>query len=73
MTYDWGWVGGPPFPIAPINEVKKVLDYMALRFNTILFINRPFSDIKTVLGLNMRFGLKMPAWLVLNDIFHARR
>lgn len=27
MTYDWGWVGGPPFPIAPINEVKKVLDY----------------------------------------------
>lgn len=27
MTYDWGWIGGPPFPIAPINEVKKVLDY----------------------------------------------
>ncbi|GIM29982.1 germination protein [Clostridium polyendosporum] len=27
MTYDWGWVGGPPFPIAPINEVKKVIDY----------------------------------------------
>lgn len=27
MTYDWGWIGGPPFPIAPINEVRKVLNY----------------------------------------------
>lgn len=27
MTYDWGWSGGPPFPVAPINEVKKVVDY----------------------------------------------
>lgn len=27
MTYDWGWAGGPPYPIAPITEVSKVLDY----------------------------------------------
>lgn len=27
MTYDWGWIGGAPYPIAPINEVRKVLNY----------------------------------------------
>jgi len=27
MTYEWGWAGGPPMGIAPINEVRKVLDY----------------------------------------------
>lgn len=27
MTYEWGWAGGPPLPIAPLPEVKKVLDY----------------------------------------------
>ncbi|MGC4376776.1 LysM peptidoglycan-binding domain-containing protein [Fictibacillus sp. Mic-4] len=27
MTYDWGWFGGRAMPIAPLNEVKKVLDY----------------------------------------------
>lgn len=27
MTYEWGWAGGPPWAIAPINEVRKVLDY----------------------------------------------
>lgn len=27
MTYDWGWAGGPPLPIAPINNVRQVLDY----------------------------------------------
>jgi spore germination protein len=27
MTYEWGWSGGPPWAIAPINEVRKVLDY----------------------------------------------
>jgi spore germination protein len=27
MTYEWGWSGGPPLPVAPINEVKRVLDY----------------------------------------------
>jgi spore germination protein len=27
MTYEWGYSGGPPLPVSPINEVKKVLDY----------------------------------------------
>ncbi|MFK2826759.1 LysM peptidoglycan-binding domain-containing protein [Bacillus sp. B190/17] len=27
MTYEWGWAGGPPWAIAPINQVKRVLDY----------------------------------------------
>lgn len=27
MSYEWGWAGGPPWAIAPINKVKDVLDY----------------------------------------------
>lgn len=27
MTYEWGWSGGPPWAIAPLTEVRKVLDY----------------------------------------------
>jgi spore germination protein len=27
MTYEWGWAGGRPLAIAPLNEVKRVLDY----------------------------------------------
>lgn len=27
MTYEWGWSGGPPLPVAPINQVRKVLNY----------------------------------------------
>jgi spore germination protein len=27
MTYEWGWSGGPPLPVAPINSVRRVLDY----------------------------------------------
>lgn len=27
MTYDWGCIACPPLAIAPINEVRKVLDY----------------------------------------------
>lgn len=27
MTYEWGWVGGPPMAVAPINQVRAVLDY----------------------------------------------
>lgn len=27
MTYEWGWAGGPPLAIAPINEVQRVLNY----------------------------------------------
>jgi len=29
MTYEWGWVGGPPGPVAPINLVRRVLAYAA--------------------------------------------
>ncbi|MED3562082.1 LysM peptidoglycan-binding domain-containing protein [Bacillus xiapuensis] len=27
MTYEWGWIGGSPWAVAPISEVRKVLDY----------------------------------------------
>lgn len=27
MTYEWGYTYGPPRAVAPLNEVKKVLDY----------------------------------------------
>lgn len=27
MTYEWGYTYGPPMAVAPINEVRKVLDY----------------------------------------------
>jgi spore germination protein len=27
MTYEWGWSGGRPWAIAPLSEVRKVLDY----------------------------------------------
>ncbi|PWI58909.1 glycosyl hydrolase family 18 protein [Sulfoacidibacillus thermotolerans] len=27
MTYEWGWVGGPPMAVAPLNQVQTVLDY----------------------------------------------
>ncbi len=27
MTYEWGWIGGPPMAIAPITQVRRVLDY----------------------------------------------
>lgn len=27
MTYEWGWRGGYPRAISPINEIEKVLDY----------------------------------------------
>lgn len=27
MTYEWGWSGGPPMAVAPINEVTKVINY----------------------------------------------
>lgn len=27
MTYEWGWSGGRPWAIAPINKVREVLDY----------------------------------------------
>lgn len=27
MTYEWGWSGGPPMPVSPITQVKRVVDY----------------------------------------------
>ncbi|MFB4168728.1 LysM peptidoglycan-binding domain-containing protein [Virgibacillus sp. JSM 102003] len=27
MTYEWGYSGGPPRAVSPINEVRKVVDY----------------------------------------------
>ncbi len=27
MTYEWGWIGGPPMAIAPINLVRRALNY----------------------------------------------
>jgi len=31
MTYEWGWRGGYPRAISPINEIEKVLDYAVTR------------------------------------------
>lgn len=27
MTYEWGYSGGPPMPVSPINPVRDVVDY----------------------------------------------
>lgn len=27
MTYEWGYSAGPPLPVSPINEVRKVVEY----------------------------------------------
>ena len=27
MTYEWGYTYGPPMPVAPINEVRRVVEY----------------------------------------------
>lgn len=27
MTYEWGWSGGPPMAVSPLNQVRRVLDY----------------------------------------------
>ncbi|XMB86098.1 glycosyl hydrolase family 18 protein [Mycoplasmatota bacterium WC44] len=27
MTYEWGWSGGPPMAVSPIDKVSKVMDY----------------------------------------------
>jgi spore germination protein len=31
MTYEWGWSGGPPMAVAPINQVRRVLEYAVSR------------------------------------------
>ncbi|MDN4074526.1 glycosyl hydrolase family 18 protein [Fictibacillus terranigra] len=51
MTYEWGYSGGPPLPVSPLNEVKKVLDYAV---NTI-----PRSKI--LMGINLYgYDWKLP-------------
>ena len=27
MTYEWGWSGGPPMAVSPLNQVRKVMEY----------------------------------------------
>lgn len=27
MTYEWGWTGGPPMAVSPINQVRRVIEY----------------------------------------------
>ncbi len=27
MTYEWGYTYGPPLPVSPINEVRRIVDY----------------------------------------------
>lgn len=27
MTYEWGYLAGPPLPVAPLNEVRRVVEY----------------------------------------------
>ncbi len=27
MTYEWGYTYGPPLPVSPLNEVRRVIDY----------------------------------------------
>lgn len=29
MTYEWGWTGGPPMAVAPLNSVRRVIEYAA--------------------------------------------
>lgn len=27
MTYEWGWSGGPPMAVSPINQVRRVMEF----------------------------------------------
>ncbi|MDP4143728.1 MAG: glycosyl hydrolase family 18 protein [Bacillota bacterium] len=29
MTYEWGWSGGPPMAVAPLDQVRQVISYAA--------------------------------------------
>lgn len=31
MTYEWGYIAGPPMAVSPISEVRRVLDYAVTR------------------------------------------
>jgi len=41
MTYEWGWFGGPPMPVAPCNQLKNVLD----------FVNTSIPKHKAMMGI----------------------
>ena len=34
MTYEWGYTYGPPMAVAPINQVRRVLDYAVTEIDT---------------------------------------
>jgi len=38
MTYEWGWVGGPPMAIAPLPQVRQVIQYAASQMPPIKII-----------------------------------
>lgn len=27
MTYEWGWIGGPPMAVSPVDQMRRVLNY----------------------------------------------
>ena len=33
MTYDWGYISGPPMAVAPLPEVRKVVEYALTEFH----------------------------------------
>lgn len=38
MTYEWGWVGGPPMAIAPLPQVRQVLQYAVTQISPLKII-----------------------------------
>ncbi len=51
MTYEWGYTYGPPMAVAPLNSVKKVLDYAITEIPT----NKIFMGIP-----NYGYDWKLP-------------
>lgn len=51
MTYDWGWQGGPPMAVSPIDQVRRVINYA----KTVI------SPAKIMMGQNLYgFDWKVP-------------
>ena len=38
MTYEWGYTFSPPMAVAPLNEVRRVLNYAELQFRDVKFL-----------------------------------
>lgn len=38
MTYEWGWVGGPPMAIAPLPQVRQVIQYAVSQMSPLKII-----------------------------------